>query len=112
MGDHHREPREPGHEGERVRETERTTIVHSDGGRRGGGAGILTAVLIALLLIVLLFFLFRGGFDGPEDEVGVNVDVDAPELSVPEIQVPDKIEVDVPDEINVDTDGGDGNAAE
>ena len=107
MGDHDREPRDTAHESERVRETDRTTIVHSDGGRRGGGAGIITAVLVALLLIVLLFFLFRGGFDAAEDEIGVNVDVEAPELKVPET-----IEVDVPDEIKVETDGGDGNAAE
>ena len=94
MSDFNREP-------ERVRETERhTTVVTGDGGRRGGGGWIIAAVLL-LGLILLLFFLFRDGFQSAADEVGVNVNVEAPE-----IKVPDNVKIEVPDEITVDSGSG------
>ena len=110
MGDYNRD-REPVDDTDRVRETERTTVI-DNGGRRGGGGGVLAAVLILVVLAVVLFLIFGRGLGETADEVGVNVDVEAPEMSLPEIDVPEKVEVDVPDEINVDTDGGDGNTAE
>ena len=92
---------------DRVRETDRTTIVHTDGGRRSGG-GVLVAVLLLIAVLVLLFFLFGGGFSGGGDNVGVDIDVETPELSVPEVSdvdLPD-VNINVPDEINIDTDAG------
>ena len=99
---------EPDRERETVRDTERTTVVHTDGGGRGGGGGLIAVVLI-LLLLVLLFFLFgRGLFNSAADQVGVNVNVDAPKIDVPDVNVkiPDKVEVQLPES------GGDGNKAQ
>jgi hypothetical protein len=94
MTDHDRDP-------ERVRETERTTIVDAGGPRRGGGGGLIAAVLLILVLLALAFFFFRGSFDRAADKVGVNVNVAAPNV---DLKVPDKIEVKVPD-VDVKSDG-------
>lgn len=75
---------------DRIRETERTTVVHTDGERRGG-RGLLIAIILLLAVAALLFFLFGGNVNRAADEVGVNVNVEAPEM--PDVQVPD---VDVP----------------
>lgn len=84
-----------------VRETERTTIIQTDGGRDRGGGGVILAVILILALLALLYFLFSGSFNSAADSVGVNVNVD-----VPKVEMPDKIELKVPDEIDVTTDGG------
>ena len=91
---------------ETVRETERTTTVVDTGGDRGGG-GLLLAVLVILVLLAVLYFVFSGSFNRAADEVGVNVNVEAPKVDVPDVnvKVPDKIEVKVPDEVKVETDG-------
>ena len=96
-------------ERETVRDTERTTtVIQTDGGGRGGG-GIILAVILILLLLGVLYFVFGGGFNRAADEVGVNVNVEAPKVEVPQITVPDKIEVKVPD-VDVKSEG-DGNKA-
>jgi hypothetical protein len=101
-------PREPvSHE--TVRDTERTTIIQTDGGRDRGG-GVILAVVLILALLALLYFLFSGSFNRAADEVGVNVNVEAPNVEMPKVEMPDKIELKVPDEIQVKTDG-DGNKA-
>ena len=102
MSDHDRDR-------ETIRETDRTTVVHTDGGRSGGG--VLIAIVLILAVLALLFFLFGGGFNRTADEVGVNVDVDAPKVEVPDVNVkiPDKIDVEIPD-VDVKTDG-DGNSS-
>ena len=100
---------DPDRERETVRDVERTTTVVQTGGDRGGG-GALLAVLVIIVLLAVLYFVFSGAFGRAGDEVGVNVNVDAPKVSVPDVnlKVPDKIEVSVPD---VTTDG-DGNKAD
>ena len=86
MTDHDRD-REP------VRETERTTIVQTGG--RGGGGGVIVAIIAILALLVLLYLFFGGGLNRAADEVGVNVNVAAPKIDLPDvnIKVPEKIEV-------------------
>ena len=98
-------------EPETVREVERTTVV-STGGDRGGGGGALLAVLVIIVLLVVLYFVFSGSFNRAADEVGVNVNVEAPKVEVPDVdlKVPDKIEVEVPD-VGVKADA-DGNKAD
>jgi hypothetical protein len=100
MSDHDRD-REPLRDREHIHETERTntTVVSTDGGRRGGG-GWLIAILVLIALLALLWFLFGDRMNRAADEVGVNVNVEAPQ-----IDVPDKIEVDVPEELKVETEG-------
>ncbi len=76
-----------------VRDTERTTIVHTDSGR-GGSGGFLLAIVVLIALAALLFFLFGGSRDRPTEGVDIDVNIEAPELTVPDVQVPN---VDVPD---------------
>ena len=102
---------DPDRERETVRDTERTTTVIQTGGDRGRG-GLLLAVILILVLLVVLYFVFSGSFNRAADEVGVNVNVEAPKVAVPDVDlnVPDKIEVKVPD-VDVKTEG-DGNKAQ
>ncbi|HYJ83599.1 MAG TPA: hypothetical protein VEW26_12255 [Allosphingosinicella sp.] len=102
---------DPDREREPVRDTERTTIIQTDGGGDRGGGGVILAVLLVLVLLAVLYFLFSGSFNRAADEVGVNVNVEAPKIDVPEVRLPEKIEVNVPDKIEVKTDG-DGNKAQ
>lgn len=81
---------------ETVRDSEHTTVIHTDRDR-GGGGGILAAVAVLLLAAVLLFFLFGGGFGRGGDEGDVNVNIGAPEVTMPQVELPD---VDMP-EVNV-----------
>ena len=83
---------------EPLRESERTTIITTDGDR-GGGGGIIVAVVLILAVLILAFVLFGGSLNRAADEVGVNVDVEAPKIEVPDVQVniPEKVEVDLPD---------------
>ncbi len=97
MSDYNRDPepvREP------IRETERTTVIHTDGDR-GRGGSVLIAVVLIIAVLALLFILFGGNLNRAADEVGVNVDVDTPnvDLKVPDvnINVPDNIKVELPD---------------
>lgn len=99
---------DPDRERETVRDTERTTTVIQTDGDRGGGGGVLLAVLLILVLLAVLYFVFSGSFNRAADEVGVNVNVEAPKVEVPDVnvKVPDKIEVDVPDvDVKADADG-------
>ncbi len=97
-------PREPIPR-ETVRDTERTTIIQT-GGRDRGGGGVILALVLILALLAVLYFVFSGSFNSAADEVGVNVNVEAPK-----IDVPDNIKLEVPEEIEVTTDGG-GNKSE
>jgi hypothetical protein len=98
---------DPDRDREPVHDTERTTttVVQTDGGR-GGGGGVLLAVVVILVLLAVLYFVFSGSFNRAADDVGVNVNVEAPKVAVPDVnlKVPDKIEVNVPD-VDVKTDG-------
>jgi hypothetical protein len=99
MGDYNRDPAP-----ERERVTEHTTVVTSDRGGRGGGWVIAIVLLIALL--VVLFLVFGNVFNRAADEVGVNVNIDAPKVEVPDtvkIDVPDEVKVEVPDEVKIES---------
>lgn len=98
-------------EPEVVRDVERTTTVVSTGGDRGGG-GALLAVLVIIVLLAVLYFVFSGAFNRAADDIGVNVNVEAPNVEVPDVklEVPDKIELKVPDvDVKSDSDGNKAN---
>ena len=95
---------DPDRERETVRETDRTTIVHTDGGR-GRGGGVLLAAVVIIVLLAILYFVFSGSFNRAADEIGVNVNVEAPKVEVPDVNIK------VPEKIEVTTDG-DGNKAQ
>src|SRR5438270_145617 len=102
--------RDPAAEPPPVRETERTTIIH-DTGDRGGGGGVVLALLVIVVLIAILFFLFRGSFSQTSRETGINVNLAAPAVKVPDInvKVPD-VKVTVP-KVVVKTEDQGGNSA-
>jgi hypothetical protein len=102
---------DPDRERETVRDTERTTIIQTDGGRDRGGGGVILAIVLILALLAVLYFVFSGSFNRAADSVGVNVNVETPKVEMPTIEMPDKIELNVPEKIDVTTDGG-GNKTE
>lgn len=61
-----------------------TTVVTGDG---GGGGGLIAAVVLLLVVAVLAFLFFSGTFNRAADEVGVNVNVETPEVKLPDIDV-------------------------
>ena len=110
MSDYDREPVDPAAapiERERVRES--TTVVHT--GERRGGGGVVAAVVVLLAVVLLAFLFFGGAFNRAGDEVGVNLNVPAPDINVkmPDVNVKVPEKVTLPD-VKVDTDG-DGNSS-
>ncbi|MEA3003720.1 MAG: hypothetical protein QOH81_2508 [Sphingomonadales bacterium] len=112
MSDYDRDP-------ERMRHTDRTTIIHETRDR-GGGSGVLIAIILLLVLLAGLFFLFRGSFTQGARDGNVNVaapnlklpdiNVTVPEVKVPDVKVPE-VKVNVP-KIDIRTeDGGQANKA-
>jgi len=87
---------------DRERDSERTTIVTTDGDGRGSAGIILVVALIAILLAVLFF---GGVFDRGVDDDELNVDINTPDMNVtlPETQTPVIVvpEVQAPPDINV-----------
>ena len=63
-----------------------TTIIQT-GERRGGGGAIVALVVLAIL--ALLAFLFFGGYLGRvADKTDINVNVAAPKVELPDINIP------------------------
>lgn len=73
-------------ENERPREIEReTTIIHT--GERGGGGGVVVAIIVLFILGALAFFFFGGYFEKAADDVNVNVNVEAPKVDLPDVDL-------------------------
>ena len=85
------------------RRVERETTVINTGERSAGG-GLIAAIVLLLVVAVLAFLFFSGSFNQAADEVGVNVNVDAPDVTIPEVEVPD-VDIDV-----TPSDDGGGNS--
>lgn len=90
---------------EKLRETERTTIIQTDRDS-GGSSGAVVALVVLLVLGVLLFLLFGGRLGGGGDEGDVNVNIAAPEITVPDVELPD-VNLTLPEASE-----GDGNTSE
>jgi hypothetical protein len=62
-----------------------TTIIHT--GDRGGGSGALIAAVVLLLVVgAVLFFLF-GGLERTAEETDINVNVETPEIKLPDVDI-------------------------
>ena len=64
---------------------ERETTVVTSGG--GGGGGTIIAVVLLLIVAILLFLYFGGFMNRAADEVGVNVNVEAPDVKMPDVDI-------------------------
>ena len=95
MSDHDRDP-DPAP----IRDTERTTVVHTEGGR--GGSGLLIAIVLIIAVLAVLFLLFGGNLNRAADEGDINIAVDAPEVTLPEVNIPD-VNLNIPD-VDIDVD--------
>ena len=62
-----------------------TTIVTSGGG--GSGGGTIVAILVILVVAVLLFLYFGGYLNRNSDGVDLNVNIDAPKVELPDIDI-------------------------
>lgn len=71
---------------EQERPVEReTTIIHT--GERSGSGGAIAAVVALVVIAVLAFLFFGGYFQKAADGVDVNVNVAAPNIDLPDIDV-------------------------
>jgi hypothetical protein len=62
-----------------------TTVIHT--GDRGGGGGLIAAIVLLIVVAVGAFLLFGGGLEKATDEIDVNVNVDAPKVELPDIDI-------------------------
>ena len=63
-----------------------TTVIHTDSGG-GGGGGTIVAILVILVIAVLLFLYFGGYLNRAADEVDLNVNVEAPKVEMPDVDI-------------------------
>jgi hypothetical protein len=63
---------------------ERETTVVTTG---GGGGGTIVAILVILVVAVLLFLYFGGYMNRNSDGVDLNVNVDAPKVELPDVDI-------------------------
>ena len=61
-----------------------TTIIHT--GERRGGGGVLALLVVLILLAVVAFFLFGGGLEKAADQTDINVIVDTPDITLPDVK--------------------------
>ena len=69
------------------RPVERETTIIQTGERNGGGGGVVAAVVALFVLGALAFFFFGGYFEKAADEMDVNVNVEAPNVELPDINI-------------------------
>jgi hypothetical protein len=65
---------------------ERETTVINTGDRRGGG-GVIAAVVVLVVLAAILFFVFGGGLQQAADETDININVDTPDITLPDVDI-------------------------
>ena len=65
---------------------ERETTVIQTGERSGGGGAV--AAIVALVVLALIAFLYFGGFlDRAADKVDVDINVAAPKVELPDVDI-------------------------
>ena len=73
-------------EHERPVEVERETTVINTGGGGGGGSPIV-ALLVVAVIAVAAFLCFGGYLQRAADDVDVNVNVEAPKIELPDVNI-------------------------
>lgn len=69
------------------RPVDRETTIIQTGERNGGGGGVVAAIVALFVLGALAFFFFGGYFEKAADEMNVNVNVEAPNVELPDINI-------------------------
>ena len=64
-----------------------TTVIQTGNGGGGGGGGVIALVVVLLAAAVIAFLFFGGMFERAADEVGINVNVEAPDVKMPDINI-------------------------
>ena len=67
-------------------DTRETTVIQT-GERNGGGGGVIVGLVALLVIGAIAFFFFGGYFDRAVDKGDVNVNVAAPNIELPDVQV-------------------------
>ena len=62
-----------------------TTVIQT--GERSGGGGVIVGLIAVLVIGALAFFFFGGYLDRAVDKGDVNVNVAAPNIELPDVQV-------------------------
>ena len=66
-------------------DTRETTVIQT--GERSGGGGVIVGLVALLVIGAIAFFFFGGYFDRAVDKGDVNVNVAAPNIELPDVQV-------------------------
>lgn len=66
-------------------DTRETTVIQT--GERSGGGGVIVGLIAVLVIGALAFFFLGGYFDRAVDKGDVNVNVAAPNIELPDVQV-------------------------
>ncbi|WP_129793747.1 type II secretion system protein [Sphingosinicella sp. CPCC 101087] len=85
MDERDRERRDPDPAEPRVERE--TTVIHTGDRGGGGGTGLIVAIVLLMILAAVLFFVFGGGLERAADETDVNVNIDTPEINLPDMDV-------------------------
>jgi len=62
-----------------------TTIIQT--GERRGGGGAIVAIVVVLILGLLAFLFFGGYIRRAADKTDINVNVSAPNIELPDVQI-------------------------
>lgn len=62
-----------------------TTVIQT--GERRGGGGTIVALIVLVILAVLAFLFFGGYLQRVADKTDVNVNVSAPNIELPDVQI-------------------------
>ena len=68
-----------------------TTVVHTD----GGNGGLYAVLIVVVILLVAGFVWFSGGFGMRDTDDGPDIELNVPQPSAPDVDMPD-VDVDAP----------------
>lgn len=62
-----------------------TTVIQT--GERGGGGGLIVGLVLLIVIAIGAFLYFGGGLERAADKVDVDVNVAAPKIDVPDVDI-------------------------
>lgn len=64
-----------------------TTVIHTGGDGGGSGGGMIALVILLLVVAVGAFLFFGGYLERAADKTELNVNVEAPDIKMPDIDI-------------------------